>query len=202
MMIELKYPVEEFQQMMNLPFPTRDFFANRVLEAVFSEPKNFQRSITFLTFDADLAIALKAKQVRFPVYFLCCEKNGEPVDLFDSRCVLGENAVDFACAAGLDGNVFSTDVLLAKPFLVERAKAKDLKVMTYGTSNSVAEIVKNQFDLGVDGVIADNVNLLATQLDMKTDPLRVQPTSDVFFSRCIGNLTPDEVSTSFEKVST
>eukprot|EP00190_Bangiopsis_sp_CCMP1999_P005787 CAMPEP_0198726394 /NCGR_PEP_ID=MMETSP1475-20131203/3448_1 /TAXON_ID= ORGANISM="Unidentified sp., Strain CCMP1999" /NCGR_SAMPLE_ID=MMETSP1475 /ASSEMBLY_ACC=CAM_ASM_001111 /LENGTH=512 /DNA_ID=CAMNT_0044488301 /DNA_START=20 /DNA_END=1558 /DNA_ORIENTATION=- len=165
MMIELKYPIPEFQEEMKLPYPSRDYFANRVLETVFEEAKNATRSIIFLTFDATLAMILKAKQSRFPVYFLCAERDEDLTDQLDYRSAALEHAIDYAENMHINGNVFAAKVLLQKKHVVPIAKQKKLAVMTYGKINSDPATVQQQYECGVDGIIADNVNLLITRMN-------------------------------------
>ncbi|KAJ8902085.1 hypothetical protein NDN08_006493 [Rhodosorus marinus] len=197
LMIELKYPTLEYLEEYKIHFPSRNLFADRVLETVLETEGNSRRSIIFLTFDADLAMIFRAKQSRYPVYFLSEEygddSGGATTEYYDWRCIRGENAVDFAKAVSLQGNVFFVDVALQKPYLVERAHQKGLVLMTYGKANSNSAIVEKQLQLKVDGVIADNVNLLTTELlgteaneseEEKTAKIsRDTPTSDIFTKR-------------------
>ena len=82
----------------------------------------------------------------------------------DPRRTSVASAVEFAVGAGLQGVILNTAAVQREPLMVERARNRGLRVMTYGSSNDDPEWVRRQHMLGVNGCIVDDVASVAAAL--------------------------------------
>mmetsp|Transcript_13155 Transcript_13155/g.28569 ORF Transcript_13155/g.28569 Transcript_13155/m.28569 type:complete len:600 (+) Transcript_13155:74-1873(+) len=175
LLIELKYPTEEFQHEMRLPYPSRNDLVDATLQRVFDSLASADndmtanctaapRSIAFLSFDADLCVLLRMKQSQFPVFFLNSEVREHLNDMKDPRTVSLQRAFAFAQSARFDGMVLLADMVLENVSVVDKIRSAGLKLLTYGKANSIAENVRTQLEAGLDAVIADNVGALAREI--------------------------------------
>ncbi|GJQ15444.1 hypothetical protein GpartN1_g7235.t1 [Galdieria partita] len=163
--LEMKYPCPEYQQRKKLVVPDRNVFVDAVLDCVcksFVEKK--QRTIVFLSFDPDICYLLKCKQKYFEVLLLCSETRFSSDDHFDVRTTTIENAVKWSIYHKLDGMAILSDILFEKSDIVSELKCNGLKVFCFGAINSQEDKAKKLIELGVDGLIADNVTCLAKKL--------------------------------------
>ncbi|KYR00294.1 hypothetical protein DLAC_03460 [Tieghemostelium lacteum] len=168
-LIEIKYPNLEMQNLRNFTSPERNIFIDIILNIVFNEAKD--RRIAFLTFDPDIAILLRTKQFRYPVLFLICSDTPNffsvfdpDVNVFDTRGNSIKNAITFVKTVNLDGIVCDSETILADHSLVDLVHKDNLLLFTYGSKNVDPINVKTQTDLGVDGIIADNMTKLSKKL--------------------------------------
>ncbi|KAF2068901.1 hypothetical protein CYY_009779 [Polysphondylium violaceum] len=168
-MIEIKYPNMAMQKLRNFIAPERNQFVDIILNIVFNEVKD--RKIVFLTFDPDIAILLRTKQFRYPVMFLVCSDTPSflnvfdpDVNVFDTRGNTIKNAVSFVKTVNLDGIVCDSESILSNHSFVNLVHAENLLLFTYGSKNVDPINVKIQNDLGVDGIICDNMTKLSKKI--------------------------------------
>ncbi|KAL0233676.1 hypothetical protein PCE1_002185 [Barthelona sp. PCE] len=155
--IELKYPVEREVKSGLGSYPARNDFADMVLENVFNH--NVNNPIYFSTFDPELAVLLKIKQPFFPVLLLS-ECEGE---FYDERRNSTFASLQWAITNNLDGVVLHSDVLLKqedRDAIIETAKSNGLFLVTFGSDNNIERTIMEQYELGVDALIADNIRQL------------------------------------------
>lgn len=159
-LLELKYPSEDVQEAGLLPYPEMNHYIDLILADL---PAHSARKIAFLSFHPDICLMLSLKQTRHPVYFSHCETDDKPCDEFDPRCVDLREGVRFVKAHGVDGIMAYAPLVESKPRIVEDFVADGYPVITYGDRNCDQAHVQAQFDLGVSGVIADDVDVLAAK---------------------------------------
>lgn len=163
MMVEVKYPPPNVQEENHIPFPEKNRFVDTVLAEMFAVEKNQRREVVFSSFDPDLCMLLSLKQKNYPVYFLNCETIDKPCEEFDPRCIDVDEGLRFVQAQGLKGMVLFNGILANKPKAVQRIREAGKSVLTYGGTNSNSCFVKKQFELGVNGIIADDVDEVVGQ---------------------------------------
>ncbi|KAK1866617.1 hypothetical protein I4F81_009133 [Pyropia yezoensis] len=165
-LVELKVPPPELLAARSLPYPERNTLVDATLARVFREANNAGRCISFLSFDADVVLMLRLKQDRYPVYYLNSETREPLNDQTDPRTITFDGGLAWASACRLSGMVLSADMVLEEGGgdRVAAVKAAGLTLMTYGTANSKAEDALRQMNMGVDGVIADNVAVVAAEV--------------------------------------
>lgn len=162
-LVELKYPHPELQEILGLPFPTKDEFVNLVLKEVFKKFDK-ERQVSFLCFQPDVCDLLKVKQGVYGVYLSHCELIDQPCDMFDPRTLSLKNGLRFVKAYGLDGIMMFNKLVTLRPDVIAEIVEQGVPILTYGESNSDWKVVKHQFDCGVSGVIADDVHDLVHDL--------------------------------------
>jgi len=160
-MVEMKYPTEEFLNESGLEYPKRNEFVDIVLETVLKSALN--RSITFLSFDATLCMLLRRKQSRFPVFMLNSEVREHLDDEKDPRTTTFDGALEYALTLGFDGMVLLADMVLEDPMIAYRVKRNGLSLVTYGKASLKLENIIAQVESGVDNLIVDDVVRMATQ---------------------------------------
>ncbi|EFA81619.1 hypothetical protein PPL_05610 [Heterostelium album PN500] len=168
-MVEIKYPNLLMQNLRKFSAPERNEFVDIILNIVFNEAG--ERRIAFLTFDPDIAILLRTKQFRYPVLFLVCSDTPSFYSVFDPDVNVNDsrgnsilNAVSFVKTVNLDGIVCDSESILQNHSFVKTVHQENLLLFTYGSKNVDANNVKIQNDLGVDGIIADNLTKLSKKL--------------------------------------
>lgn len=165
-LVELKVPPPELLAERSLPYPERNTLVDATLARVFREANNTGRSISFLSFDADVVLMLQLKQDRYPVYYLNSETREPLNDQTDPRTITFGGGLAWASACRLAGMVLSADMVLEDggSDRVAAVKAAGMTLMTYGTANSKPKDALLQMTMGVDGVIADNVAVVAAEV--------------------------------------
>ncbi|EGG13932.1 hypothetical protein DFA_11693 [Cavenderia fasciculata] len=168
-MVEIKYPNIAMQNLRKFTAPERNEFVDIILNVVFNEAGD--RKIVFLTFDPDIAMLLRTKQFRYPVLFLVCSDTPTFYSVFDPDVNVNDtrgnsilNAISFVKIVNLDGIVCDSESILANHSFVETIHRENLLIFTYGSKNVDPVNVKIQTDLGVDGIIADNMTKLSKRL--------------------------------------
>lgn len=164
LLVEVKYPAPNIQHEEIIPYPEKNVFIDIVLSELFEVERNRKREISFLSFDPDLAMFLSLKQTVFPVYLSHCEALDKPCDDQDPRLIDLDEGLRFAVSQKLDGMMLFNQLVERKPDAIERIKARGLPIITYGKRNTDPEFVEQQFQLGIGGVIADDVNVLVDTL--------------------------------------
>ncbi|KDO16189.1 hypothetical protein SPRG_18277 [Saprolegnia parasitica CBS 223.65] len=111
---------------------------------------------------------LRAKQTRYPVFFLTCgtDITGQVPDV---RTVSLETAVPFSRMEQLQGIVTNSLPLFTKPKWIRHIRNDQLHLWTWGNHNTGHDKVQFQKMHGVSGVISDNVGDL-TKVDKKLRP--------------------------------
>eukprot|EP00177_Eucheuma_denticulatum_P004348 GFKZ01007901.1.p1 GENE.GFKZ01007901.1~~GFKZ01007901.1.p1 ORF type:complete len:483 (+),score=75.81 GFKZ01007901.1:293-1741(+) len=170
MMVEVKYPVPNHQEdnHSNIPYAERNHLVDTVLAELFAVEKNQRRDITLSSFDADVCMLLSMKQKNYAVYFLNCEVIDKPCDEFDPRCIDVDEGLKFVQAQGLKGMVLFNGVVESKPGAVKRIREAGKALLTYGGRNCDPRFVENQFELGVNGVIADDIDELLDAVQVES----------------------------------
>eukprot|EP00743_Colponemidia_sp_Colp-15_P006958 GILK01007509.1.p1 GENE.GILK01007509.1~~GILK01007509.1.p1 ORF type:complete len:805 (+),score=137.89 GILK01007509.1:154-2568(+) len=172
--IEIKYPVLPLHKDLLREdawlseFDLNDFL-DEILKCVFEHAGN--RKIMFSCFDPDVCTFLRLKQPKYPVFFL---SEGGLTWLQDRRCNSIEQAILFCTAERLQGIVCNSSPFLKQPALVETVKSAKLLLFTWGDENTHPDKVRLQRDMGIDGIISDNIgditrkNRLVTPLSPAT----------------------------------
>jgi glycerophosphodiester phosphodiesterase len=149
-------PAEEIQRMVG---PILDVVQRWTVGS--SDPVQQQRQVVFSSFDPDVCRALRAAQGDHQVMFLT---TGGKDWHADPRRMSLAAAVDEAASANLSGVVMDSGALHAYPEVVSQARTAGLKLLTYGLENDSVSWVLQQQQLGVTGVIVDDLEGLMTAL--------------------------------------
>ena len=161
--IEIKYPTEiQHSALRALPEFEMNAYIDVILKVVFDYAG--PRRIIFSCFDPDVCVMLRAKQARYPVFFLTSA--GTDDGYADKRCLSIESALMFAKTEHVQGIVSNSTPFLENPELIAAIKREGLILFTWGDKNSDHKAVQFQKMHGVDAVISDNVGDL-TKLDGK-----------------------------------
>lgn len=160
MLVEVKYPSPNEQDEWGFPYPEKNEFVNAVLSELFGVERNQRREISFLSFDADLCMLLAMKQINYPVFLSHCETIDKPCDEFDPRCIDVEEGFKFVKAQGFKGMMLFNELVEKRPEVISKVIGEGFPIITYGMRNSDAGFVRKQFELGISGVIADDVDVL------------------------------------------
>jgi glycerophosphodiester phosphodiesterase len=126
-----------------------------------SDPAQQQRQVVFSSFDPDVCRALREAQRHHQVMFLT---TGGRDWHADPRRMSLAAAVDEAASAQLSGVVMDSGALHAFPQVVAKARTAGLKLLTYGLENDSVSWVLQQQQLGVTGVIVDDLEGLMVAL--------------------------------------
>lgn len=126
-----------------------------------ADPAQQQRQVVFSSFDPDVCRALREAQQQHEVMFLT---TGGRDWHADPRRMSLAAAVDEAASSKLSGVVMDSGALHAFPEVVARARTSGLKLLTYGLENDSVSWVLQQQQLGVTGVIVDDLEGLMTAL--------------------------------------
>jgi glycerophosphodiester phosphodiesterase len=120
-----------------------------------------RRQVVFSSFDPDVCRALRAAQDQHPVMFL---STGGRDWHADPRRMSIEAALDEAMSSRLSGVVVDSAALMANPEAASAARARGLRLLTYGLENDNMDWVIRQQQLGVTGVIVDDLQGLVGML--------------------------------------
>lgn len=164
MLVELKYPAPNVKDALGIPYPEKNEYVDVVLSDLFGVERNQRREISFLSFDADICMLLAMKQSNYPVFLSHCEVLDKPCDEFDPRCTDVEEGLRFVKAQGFKGMMLFNEIVERKPEAVRKIVGAGYPIMTYGKRNSEVDFVRKQFELGVTGVIADDVDVLVKMI--------------------------------------
>lgn len=151
-----KTPAAEIQRMVG---PILDVVARCTVGS--PDPVQQQRQVVFSSFDPDVCRALREAQQQHQVMFLT---TGGKDWHADPRRMSLAAAVDEAASAQLSGVVMDSGALHAFPDVVAKARLAGLKLLTYGLENDSVSWVLQQQQLGVTGVIVDDLEGLMTAL--------------------------------------
>ncbi|KDO22912.1 hypothetical protein SPRG_11756 [Saprolegnia parasitica CBS 223.65] len=167
--VEIKYPVDppDAASLRSLDAFEMNAYLDAILACIF-EHANGRRNIVFSCFEPDVCVMLRAKQTRYPVFFLTCgtDITGQVPDV---RTVSLETAVPFSRMEQLQGIVTNSLPLFTKPKWIRHIRNDQLHLWTWGNHNTGHDKVQFQKMHGVSGVISDNVGDL-TKVDKKLRP--------------------------------
>lgn len=149
-------PAEEIQRMVG---PILDVVQRCTTGS--SDPAQQQRQVVFSSFDPDVCRALREAQQQHQVMFLT---TGGRDWHADPRRMSLAAAVEEAASSKLSGVVMDSGALHAYPEVVAQARKAKLKLLTYGLENDSVSWVLQQQQLGVTGVIVDDLEGLMTAL--------------------------------------
>lgn len=164
MLLEIKYPSPDMQDRLPLPFPDRNVFLNIILDDLLASANTRDRNIAFLCFEPDICKMVALKQNAFPVYLSHCQTLDKPCDEFDPRRIDLLTGFDFVKSNQLDGIMILNKLIDIRGDAMEKILKDKVPILTYGKSNCDAAFVQKQFEMGVDGVIADDVPTLVKDL--------------------------------------
>lgn len=136
------------------PVPEREMIGT--IELILEDVRKYAmgRKVLLSSFHPDAVELLRRRQILYPVFFLT---EGGVYLYEDPRKNSLEAAIGVCINYGLQGIVSETKAILQNPASIGLAKKANLSVLTYGELNNVAETVRKQAELGVDGVIVDRV---------------------------------------------
>lgn len=121
------------------------------------------RQVIFSSFHPDAAKLARSMQSTYPVLFLT--DAGCEVTYKDERRNSMEAAVRVCLEYGLQGIVAEARAVMERTAtamtVVRRVKELGFVMLTYGEMNNEVENVRRQRELGIDGVIVDNVREIA-----------------------------------------
>ncbi|KAK9808810.1 hypothetical protein WJX72_004106 [[Myrmecia] bisecta] len=136
---------------------------DRVVGAILDEvqhiSKHSRRTLVFSSFDPEVCAALRARQTQWPVMFLSA---GGVDEHCDARRTSIDAAIGFALGTGLQGIILDAGALHAQQHMAGLARSKGLHVYTYGLQNDDPEWVRQQYMIGVQGAICDDVSHVAS----------------------------------------
>lgn len=159
--VEIKYPdnVRRTAMRLSAPFAMNEY-VDSILRCVFEHAGS--RRIFFSCFDPNLCVLLRAKQARYPVFFLTY--GSIKPHAFDARLTL-QFAVNLVAMERLGGIVSNSDDFISTPELVQVVKdaTKNAVLLTWGDQNTSHACVQLQKQHAMDGVISDNIGDLVRQ---------------------------------------
>lgn len=120
------------------------------------------RQVVFSSFDPDVCRAIRAAQDQHPVMFL---STGGKDWHADPRRMSIEAAIQEALSSRLSGVVVDSGALRACPEVATVARANGLRLLTYGLENDDVDWVFKQQQIGVTGVIVDDLQGLVGMLN-------------------------------------
>lgn len=170
-LLEIKYPAPDVQEELGIPYPEKNHYVDLVLADLLQSNtghSDMERQIAFLSFHPDICMLLSMKQHRFPVYFSHCETLDKPCDEFDPRAIDLREGLRFVKSQGLDGLMIFNELIEHRPEAVADIVAQDVPIITYGKSNKYSTVVMKQFEKGIHGVIADDVDVLMDEMQALT----------------------------------
>lgn len=125
-----------------------------ILKCVEENATNSNRTIVFTSFDPDVCLELARRQSRYPVMFLSGCGLYKHVD---PRRTSIPAALQLAAENKLSGIVVPASILLASPQMASQAFERGLQLLTYGLDNDDLDAIVQQYELGVNAVIVDDV---------------------------------------------
>ena len=141
-------------------------YCNSIVKLV--EDQGKKRSIYYSSFHPEIAMALKFKQSRYPVFFIGdFEEHPKdcptmPVDLRSSSV---QQAYRFIKANSLDGLVCDSRIFLHSGIWTTKFINANLEVWSYGDCNrNDKATLKFQKDCGVSGFITDDISFTKKHL--------------------------------------
>ncbi|DAZ99521.1 TPA: hypothetical protein N0F65_005393 [Lagenidium giganteum] len=151
--VEIKYP-DNFKRtaLRYSPAFAMNMYLDTILQCIFDHAGS--RRIFFSCFDPNICVALRAKQAKYPVFFLTYGR-AKPAQV-DARVTL-QYAVNFVKMEKLMGMVSNSDHILENPALVRFVKNQGIVFMTWGDQNTSHDKVQLQKRHAVDAVISDNI---------------------------------------------
>lgn len=166
LLVEIKYPSPNDDGEVPIPFLEKNHCIDLVLDDLYAVDCNRRRKIAFLSFDADVGTMLSLKQTRFPVYLSHCSALDKPCDMYDPRLIDLSEGHRFVKAIGLDGLMILNLLVEMFPEAVQEALKDKVNILTYGKRNCDVNFVRRQLNLGIRGIIADDVIKLVQELEM------------------------------------
>lgn len=148
--LEIKYPdsseVERYCLKDLMPV---DKYVEEILSVLsLQEP----RRMCFSSFNPLVILYLRIRLPKFPVMFII-----HHTSLSLHFCSF-EKAISFCSQAGLNGLVMDFKSIKTNPVGIKRmCTDANLKLFVYGSEVSDKHIVKNLLEIGVDGIITDNL---------------------------------------------
>eukprot|EP00249_Psilotum_nudum_P004249 c17792_g1_i1 orf=555-1688(-) len=129
----------------------------RTIDAILLDVEKYamERKVFFSSFHPDAVDVLRKVQPTYPVFFLTDGGEGVHADLRRNSV---EAAIDVCMKSGLQGIVSEVRAILEDPDLVQLVKKAGFCLLTYGDWNNMPEALIQQRQLGLDGVIVDDVH--------------------------------------------
>lgn len=154
--IEIKYPVAEECQYFNLndDMPSINEYCDVILNCIYRHSQS-NRKIILSSFHPEVAIALKFKQCKYPVFYIseCGAGNSRPWDI---RWQSIQQALRFARFSNLDGLVCDSKLFYRSSNVMYKVLSKGIDIWSYGDGNLDGDMIKFQYRNGVKGIITDN----------------------------------------------
>ena len=153
--LEVKYPSS--RELENLiPFEERNIYTQRVMDEIEAYRKN-KRNVFFTSFDILLQCMFAVKQSKYPVIQCINPEKNETLEHLVTRI---RGLKPLFKEIGMKG--YSTD---PKTFDIERSLVNELHnegflVFTYSATRTSHNELKDNIELGVDGIIVDDVDNL------------------------------------------
>ncbi|OQV11631.1 putative glycerophosphocholine phosphodiesterase GPCPD1-like protein 2 [Hypsibius exemplaris] len=177
--VEVKYPMlmadgthelnptaassyREQYKTLRFPFWSKNHFVDGILYIVTNCAGN--RPIIFSSFDLDICIMLRLKQLQYPVFLLTSNDEQKGLLYDDVRINYLKRALYSAAAYQLEGIVCQTAVMYQHSWFLPLTKKLKLKLILYGESNDSVEAVQDirKVDL-VNGIIYNGIHNLVSR---------------------------------------
>lgn len=158
--VEIKYP-DNIAIEQDVRPVERNAYLDRIVGLVMDrspaarQAREEGRWVIFSSFDVDVCQLISRKQSRVDVFLLTTGNPAENFGWGDNCCCELPRAIETAAALGLRGIVTHARFLLTGLSIVGRAHSLGLSVVTWGIQNANPQTVKQQLDIGVDGIISD-----------------------------------------------
>ncbi|XP_055341785.1 glycerophosphocholine phosphodiesterase GPCPD1-like [Paramacrobiotus metropolitanus] len=146
---------EEYRE-LRISFWNKNVYVDGILHVVFQCAGD--RPVIFSSFDLDVCIMLRLKQIEYPVYLLLSNDLQKGLEYEDVRINYLKRAVYSAASFELDGVVVPSEVVFQHSWFVPLVRKFRLTVIVYGEANNSVKAIEDIKATGiVKGIIYDRI---------------------------------------------
>ena len=161
--IEVKYPYQSFFQ--NIPYSERNEIVDLTLNELAKITDN--RKLFFSTFDISVLTMILLKQSKYTAFLIAQMEQGESLTDFSNRIV---GLIPLMKFLGAKGFVLNADHMLKASDIISKIQENDLLICTWAQPSNNRKGILKQLDLGINGIITDNLPVANKALsDFKHD---------------------------------
>jgi glycerophosphoryl diester phosphodiesterase len=154
--IEIKFPTRDEMEkyLLKIPVPI-DRYCRQIIDVVDKYASKAEK-LTFSSFHPEVCLWLK-KHTNYEVFFL--SDAGVTLSQYDARMNSLNEAYNFSKMSRFHGIVANAEGLLKDmdEKLISEIKENGLSLWTYGKENVSPDLVRRQLELGVEGIITDDL---------------------------------------------
>lgn len=154
--IEIKFPTRDEMEkyLLKIPVPI-DRYCRQIVDVVDKYASKADRLI-FSSFHPEVCLWLK-KHTNYEVFFLT--DAGVTLSQYDARMNSLSEAYKFSKTSAFHGIVANAEGLLRNvdEKLIAEIKENGLGLWTYGKENGSPDLVRRQLELGLEGIITDDL---------------------------------------------